>query len=276
MMETTSLMPAAEGDVLTERVRAVWTDGDFGKIAPSFEHGAAAFVTRMGVTSGDKVLDVACGTGNTALPAARAGANVTAIDIAPNLLEQLSSRATREGLTLDIDEGNCEALPYEDERFDTVITMFGAMFAARPERVATELLRVSRPGGKVVMANWTRSGFIGNMLKVTVAFVPAPADVPSPLLWGDEDIVRERLGGMASLSFSRRMMQFRFPVPPGEVVSLFRDYYGPTKRAFERLDVDGQQAFHASLTALWSEQNQATDGTTLVESEYLEVRAIKG
>ncbi|HET9467677.1 MAG TPA: class I SAM-dependent methyltransferase [Vicinamibacterales bacterium] len=276
MIETTDLMQAAAGDVLTQRVRATWTDGDFGRIAPSFENGAATFITRLGLTGRDDVLDVACGTGNTALPAARTGARVTAIDIAPNLLEQLGSRAVREALALDIHEGNCEALPFEGDRFDTVITMYGAMFAARPERAAAELLRVCRAGGKVAMANWTRTGFIGKMLKTTVAFVPAPSDVPSPLLWGDPEVVQERLAGAASLTVNRRMMPFQFPVSPSGVVQLFRDYYGPTKRAFERLDVAQQAAFHASLTELWSEHNQATDGSTYVESEYLEVVAIKG
>ena len=273
MLKTTDAMPA--GDVLTERVRATWMDGDFGVIAPSFESGAAGFVTRLGVKRDAAVLDVACGTGNTALPAARAGAQVTAIDIAPNLLEQLGSRAAREGLGLDIHEGNCEALPFDDDRFDTVITMYGAMFAARPERAAAELLRVCRPGGVVAMANWTRTGFIGSMLKTTVAFVPAPVDVPSPLLWGDEAIVQERLGSAAELAFERRMMAFHFPVPPARVVDLFRDYYGPTKRAFDRLDSEQRAAFHTSLTDLWTAHNQATDGTTYVESEYLEVVGVK-
>jgi SAM-dependent methyltransferase len=261
-------------DPLTDRVRATWTDGDFGRIATSFETGAAAFVSRL-VQKDDKVLDAACGTGNTALPAARVGARVTAMDIAPNLLAQLGSQAEQEGLAMQIDEGNCEAMPYPDNSFDTVVSMYGAMFAARPDRVAAELVRVCRRGGTIAMANWTRASFIGGMLKTTVAFVPAPTDVPSPLLWGDEEIVRERLGSATSLTFSRRTMPFQFPCAPAQVVDLFREYYGPTKRAFDQLDAERQRALHDALTNLWSDHNLARDGRTYVESEYLEVIAVK-
>lgn len=274
MLDVTTPIPAVITDPLNDRIRATWTDGDFGRIATSFETGAAAFITRL-VRSGEQVLDVACGTGNTALPAARVGARVTALDIAPNLLAQLASQAAREGLSMQIDEGNCEALPYPADAFDAVISMYGAMFAARPDRVAAELVRVCRPGGTIAMANWTRTGFIGSMLKTTVAFVPAPTDVPSPLLWGDEAIVRERLGAATSLTFNRRTMPFRFPVGPAQVVDLFREFYGPTKRAFDRLDAGQQQDLHEALASLWSEHNMARDGSTYVESEYLEVIATK-
>jgi SAM-dependent methyltransferase len=273
-ISTPSPLPIA-GDPLTERVRATWTAGDFGRIAQGYEHGAAEFVARLELTPGERVLDVASGTGNLALPAARGGARVTALDISPNLLGQLAARAALEGLRIAIDEGNCEALPYPDGSFDTVMSIFGAMFAARPDRAAAELVRVCRPGGRIAMANWTPTSFIGDMLKATVGFVPPPAGVPSPLLWGDEATVRERLGALVSPRFTHRTMTFEYPLGPAEVVDHFRTWYGPTKRAFDALDTAAADELRRRLVALWSENNRASDGTTRVESEYLEVVAVR-
>jgi SAM-dependent methyltransferase len=261
-------------DALTDRVRATWTDGDFGRIAASYQRGAAEFIARLGLGEGETVLDVACGTGNLALPAARAGAAVTGLDIAPNLLDQLARHTAAEGLSIELHEGNCEALPYDDASFDTVVTMFGAIFAARPDQTATELVRVCRPGGRIAMANWTREGFIGQMLKIIVGYVPPPADVPSPLLWGDEPTVAERLAGTTP-QFTRRLMSLEFPFSPAATVDYFRTWYGPTKRAFDALDVAARESLHRDLTVFWSEHNRAKDGTTRVESEYLEVVAVR-
>jgi 2-polyprenyl-3-methyl-5-hydroxy-6-metoxy-1,4-benzoquinol methylase len=269
---TSSAIPAVT-DPLTERVRAIWTDGDYGRIAASFESGAAAFVTRQGLSAGEYVLDVACGSGNVTLPAARTGANVTGVDIAPNLLAQLSDRAESEALVINLDEANCEDLPYTSDSFDTVISMFGAMFAARPEKAAAELLRVCKPGGRIIMANWTRDGFIGQMFKATSTFI-APNGLASPLLWGDEAVVADRLAG-ATVSTTRRLMCFDFALNAAGVVDLFRTYYGPTKRAFDGLDAQQRAALHRSLTLLWDEHNRSSDGATRVQSEYLEVTAIK-
>lgn len=272
--QTASPTPVAD-DVLTARVRATWTAGDFGRIARGYERGAAEFVARLSLAREERVLDVACGTGNLALPAARRGARVTGLDIAPNLLEQLAIRAAQEGLEIDSQEGNCEALPYPDRSFDTVMSMFGAMFAARPEPTAAELVRVCRPGGRIAMANWTANGFIGEMLKTTVIFVPPPADIPSPLRWGNEEVVLERLGDRVSPRFARRSMTFEYPFGPAEVVDHFRTWYGPTKRAFDALGDHAAADLRQQLVALWSENNRASDGTTRVESEYLEVVAIR-
>jgi SAM-dependent methyltransferase len=262
-------------DGQTERVRATWTDGDFGRIAPGYERGAAEFIARLRLGYGERVLDVACGTGNLALPAARAGAAVCAIDLAPNLLSQLEERASAEDLLIDVAEGNAEALPYPDERFATVVSMFGAMFAARPERVAAELLRVTRQGGRIAMANWAPTGFVGQMLKATSTYMPPPPGVPSPMLWGDESTVRQRLARASDMRLTRRMMSFEYPLPPEGVVDLFQRWYGPMKRAFAVLQPEMQRALRADLVELWSDNNRATDGTTRVESEYLEVIAVK-
>jgi len=265
-----------EMESLKTRLKSMWMTGDFGQIAKIIETSADEFVARLALQPGDRLLDVACGSGNVALPAARAGAVVTGVDIATNLLEQARARAATENLSIQFDEGDAEKLPYDDAAFDVVATMFGAMFAPRPELVAAELVRVCRPGGRIAMANWTPEGFIGQMFKTTARHVPPPATMPSPVKWGDEETVRERLReGVADLKMTRQMCQFKLPLSPAEVVETFRLYYGPTQRAFEALDVDGQAALRNDLERLWAENNQATDQTTHVDGEYLEVVATK-
>ena len=192
------------------------------------------------------------------------------------MLNRQGPKAESEGLTIQVDEGDAEDLPYGDAAFDTVVSMFGAMFAPRPELVAAELLRVCRPGGRIAMANWTPEGFIGQMFKTTRKHVPPPPTMPSPLKWGDEETVRERLqDGVADLQLTRRMCSFKYTLSPAEVVEFFRKYYGPTQRAFDALGFDEQAALRNDLERLWSEHNQATDGTTNVAGEYLEVVATR-
>ena len=273
-MDSTKMTTEMEN--LKAKLRATWTAGDFGQIAKSIDAGEREFVERLGLKGGDQVLDVACGTGNTAIPAARAGASVTGIDIAPNLIEQAIANNEAEGLSAEFDIGDAEAMPYDDGAFDVVMTVFGAMFAPRPELIAAELKRVCRPGGMVTMANWTPDGFIGQMFKATGKHVPPTAAMPSPLLWGNPDVVRERLGdGIAELTTTKRHIAFTFPFGPVETVEYFRMFYGPTQKAFESLDAAGQRELRSDLEALWADYNQATDGTTKVESEYLEVRAVR-
>jgi SAM-dependent methyltransferase len=265
-----------EMEALKTRLKAMWMTGDFGEVARHIEAGAEEFIARLALAPGARVLDVACGSGNLSIPAARAGAVVTGVDIATNLLEQAKARAGAEGLSVQFDEGDAESLPYEDASFDEVVSMFGAMFAPRPGLVAAELLRVCRPGGRVAMANWTPEGFIGQMFKITGKHVPPPPNMPSPLKWGDEETVRERLReGVSELRLTRRMCPFRYPFPPAGVVESFRAYYGPTQRAFAALDAEGQAALRSDLERLWAEHNRATDDTTEVEGEYLEVIATR-
>ena len=262
-------------DPLTERVRATWTAGDYGRIAKGITRGAGECVARLGFAAQEPVLDVACGSGNLAISAARLGASVTGIDIAPNLVSQAQSRAAAEGLSIRFDVGDAERLPYGDGAFQTVVTLFGAMFAARPARAASELKRVTRSGGRIVMANWTPSGFIGEMSRLTAGYVLPPSGVPSPLLWGTEDAVRSRLGpGVSSLGLTRRHITFEYPFGPEEVVSLFRLWYGPTLRAFAALDETNRTGLRRDLEQLWRDNNRANDGTTRVQSEYLEVIAV--
>jgi len=276
IMESASASQTSEMDALKAKLRATWISGDFGQIAKFLATEAEDFINRLGLKPGSKVLDVACGTGNLALPDARTGANVTGVDIAPNLVEQARANAAREGLQAQFDEGDAEALPYADASFDTVVTMYGAMFAPRPELVAAELLRVTKPGGRIAMGNWTPAGFVGQMFKVVGAHVPPPAGMPSPLLWGKDDVVRERFGdGVSNIDTTPRIVKFAFPFSPAEVVEHFRVYYGPTFKAFGSLDEGRQAALRKDLEELWTKHNLATDGTTSAEAEYLEVVATR-
>jgi ubiquinone/menaquinone biosynthesis C-methylase UbiE len=259
-------------------MRAVWMAGDFGVIAKFMEDRAGDFVNRLGITAGARVLDVACGTGNLAIPIARGGAVVTGVDIAPNLLVQGRERAVAEGLTVRFDEGDAEELPYPDGSFDVVVTMFGAMFAPRPELVASELARVLKPGGLLGMANWNPESFTGQMFKMSGRHVPPPPGVPPPVLWGDEATVRARLRPFfRDISTQIIPVDFDMPMNPAAVVAFFREYFGPTRVAFSRLDAAGQAAFAAGLESLWTDGNAASDKAnhTLIHNEYLAVTGIR-
>jgi ubiquinone/menaquinone biosynthesis C-methylase UbiE len=265
----------SEMETLKSKLHKVWTAGDFGQIAKSLEMSANEFIERLNLQTGMRVLDVACGTGNLSLPAARAGADVTGVDIAENLIEQARANAKNENLKIQFDVGDAENLPYDDASFDTIVTMFGAMFAPRPEIVAAELKRVCRSGGTIAMANWTPTGFIGQMFKLTGKHVPPPP-MPSPILWGDESAVNERLkDGITDLKMTPRKIIIKFPFSPVETVEYFRAFYGPTQMAFKALDESRQAELRRDLEEFWTEHNQVTDGTTKVESEYLEVVAVR-
>jgi SAM-dependent methyltransferase len=271
----TPTSPIPSTDPVTERVRATWTAGDFGRIATGYAPGAAEFIARLRLGQGERVLDVACGTGNLTLPAARAGALATGIDIAPNLIAQAIANAAAEELAARFEVGDAEELPYPDGSFDTVVSMFGAMFAARPARAADELLRVTSRGGRIAMANWTPRGFIGKMLQIVVGYVPPPAGAVPVLQWGDEAIVQERFASAMRIDCVRRRITFEYPCTPAETVGLFRRWYGPTVRAFAALDEERRALLEHDLVAHWTDHNCAGCGMTRVESEYLEVIAVR-
>lgn len=259
---------------IKERMRASWSAGDFGQIARFTAKAAEDFVDRVGIKGGQRVLDVACGTGNVAIPAARKGAVVSGVDIAPNLLAQARQRAAAENLKATFDEGDAEQLPYPDDHFDVVITMFGAMFGPRPETVASELARVCRSGGMIAMANWLPEGLIAEQFALGNRYVPPPEGVPPPVLWGQENVVRERLGPYASeIQTSRQTVEFDYPFPAGEVVEFFRKYFGPTQMAFSVLAADRQSAYIADLESLWRKYNQGGEDRTQVRADYLQVVA---
>ncbi len=248
------MQPAQDGfERLKQGMRKTWMTGDFGQLARYSARCAEEFVGRLEIQAGMRVLDVACGTGNLAIPAARMGSQVTGVDFATNLLEQARNRAAAERLDASFKEGDAEQLPFADGQFDIVMSMFGAMFPPRPEIVAAELARVCRPGGRIAMANWTPEGFIGQVFKVGARYIAPPEGVPAPALWGVEDVVRERLGTHASkISMTKRMAEFDFPFQPAGVVAFFREYFGPIKIAFSRLDAEQQPAYAADLEKLWA------------------------
>ncbi len=259
-------------------MKATWMAGDFGMVAKTIAGSGEEFVQRLSIPAGARVLDVACGTGNLAIPIARIGAVVHGVDIAPNLLAQARERATIENLTAVFDEGDAEQLPYEDASFDFVVSMFGAMFAPRPEVVAAELARVLKAGGKLCMANWNPASFTGRMFKVGSQRAPAPTQLPAPVLWGDEATVRERLEpGFVNIETTLVPIDFDMPVDAAGAVAFFRKYFGPTQVAFSRLDEAGQEAFAADLESLWAGANVAPDPTkqTLVHNQYLQVFATR-
>jgi SAM-dependent methyltransferase len=260
---------------LKSRLKATWTTGDYDLFSRFMEKDAEVFFQRLGVAPGTRLLDVGCGAGQLALIAARAGAQVTGCDIAPNWIEKARERAAAEGLPITFEEGDAEALPYGDGQFDAVVSLIGAMFAPRPELVAAELTRVCRPGGMIAMANWTPGGFIGQMFK-TIAKHIAPSGMPSPVLWGDEATVRERLReGVSDLKLAVRVYHFEYPFAPDAVVDFFRANYGPMARAFASLDANGQEQLRSELVTLWSAHNHANGNNTKVDADYLEVIATR-
>ncbi|MBA2378407.1 MAG: class I SAM-dependent methyltransferase, partial [Blastocatellia bacterium] len=175
-------------DTLKSRLKTMWEAGDISKVAQHIEKPASAFVERLEIKPGMKVLDVACRSGNLAVLAAEKGADVTGIDIAENLVNTAKKRAARLGLNIKFEQGDTEAMPYNDDTFDVVMTMFGAMFCPRPEVAAAELTRVCKPGGTIAMANWTPTGFTGQMFKLSTKYLPPP-NMPPPVLWGDQETV---------------------------------------------------------------------------------------
>jgi len=266
-------------DKIKDSMRATWMAGDFGVVARTISGAADEFIGRLDLPpSPCHLLDVACGTGNLAIPAAKRGAAVTGVDIAPNLLVQARERAAVEGLTITFDEGDAEALPYPNASFDVVVTMFGAMFAPRPELVASELARVLKPGGLLAMANWNPASFTGKMFRLGAQHAPPPPGIAPPVLWGDEATVRVRLApDFSNITTELIPIDFDMPFDAAGCVDFFRTYFGPTQMAFNRLDAASQSTFAAELEALWSGDNvsPAPAAHTLIRNEYLQVVATR-
>ncbi|MGZ4692315.1 MAG: class I SAM-dependent methyltransferase [Acidimicrobiales bacterium] len=262
--------------------KALWEKGDFTKIAASMRGSGEALVDRIGVTEGLRVLDLGCGDGTTAVPEARLGAEVLGVDIARNLVEAGNRRAADEGLTnLMFQEGDASHLEeLGDERFDLVVSIFGAMFAPRPFDVAAEMVRVTRPGGRIVMGNWIPGDptLVAQILKISSAYAPPPPEgFVSPMTWGIDEHVIERFGAAgipeAKISVDRDTFVFEQPTPPSEFLSSFRNYYGPTMNAFEAAEAAGRAAdLQSELEILFKEQNQAPDDeSTSIPATFLRV-----
>jgi len=267
----------ADLNALKARQKITWESGDFGEVAKVIMPVAEEFIARLPLHPGMRVLDVACGSGNLAIATARRGCPTQGLDFATNLLAQARTRAASEGLDIEFVEGDAETLPYAAGSFDAVVTMFGAMFAPRPDVVAAELFRVTRPGGFVAMANWTPEGFIGKMFEVFKRHLPPPPPgLPSVMLWGREATVRDRLAMFGGLRLTRQIAAMRYPFPPDATVDFFRRYYGPTAKAFEMLPPEGQAALWRDLVDLQAAHNTAgVPGTTETLAEYLEVIAVR-
>jgi SAM-dependent methyltransferase len=252
--------------------RATWAAGDYAAVAERIDEVPPRdLLERVLVGPGDEVLDVATGTGNAALPAAAAGAHVIGLDITPELFDTARRRAAAQDVHVDWLEGDAEDLPFGDERFDAVLSVFGVQFAPRHEVVSEELARVTKPGGRIGLVNWTPGGLIGQMFKVMGKYLPAPPDYASPPpLWGDEEHVRGLFADTGvELEFMRGHNPWQFDSAEHFVV-FFETNYGPTLKARERLEADGRWAeLREELHALAELHNEATDGSLLMQAEYL-------
>jgi SAM-dependent methyltransferase len=262
--------------------KALWEKGDFTRIAASMRNSGEALVKKLGITKGLEVLDLGCGDGTTALPAAMLGAVVLGVDIAGNLVEAGNRRAQNLGLTTcRFQEGDASDLHALDEdSFDLVVSIFGAMFAPKPFDVAREVVRVTRPGGRIVMGNWIPNDptLVAQILKISSSYSPQPPEgFISPMTWGVEANVIARFSGAgvpeAKISFERDIYTFDFPGAPSELLAAFRTYYGPTMNAFEAAAATGREAeLHAELDALFNGQNASpSEDATSIPATFLKV-----
>jgi SAM-dependent methyltransferase len=262
--------------------KALWEKGDFTRIAASMRESGEALVASLGITNGLRVLDLGCGDGTTALPAAQLGADVLGVDIASNLVAAGNARAQSLGLTnCRFQEGDASDLhELADDSFDLVVSIFGAMFAPRPFDVAKETVRVTRPGGRIIMGNWIPNDptLVAQILRISSAYSPPPPEgFVSPMTWGVEDNVIERFGGAGvpeeNISFERDTYTFNFPGAPSELLAEFRTYYGPTMNAYAAAAADGREAeLHAELEALFNSQNtSASEDATSIAATFLRV-----
>ena len=266
----------AEVREVKERTKAIWSLGDYVKIAARIEPAAREVVDACAVSPGQAVLDVAAGNGNVAVLAARAGARVVASDLTPAMLELGRMRTRAEGLDVEWVEADAEDLPFEDERFDCVLSTFGAMFAPRPEVAARELFRVARPGGVMGMANWPPGGFQGEMFELMNRYAPHPPEgVPRPVEWGRKEVARDRLGPYAaSIAAERRTLRWEFE-SPDDAWSFFGDSAGPSIALRRSLDERQLEALHGEFLDLVGRWNRAGGGPVTIDAEYLLVVARK-
>jgi len=265
--------------------KALWEKGDFTQIASTMRESGEALVDTFGITPGMKVLDLGCGDGTTALPAARLGADVLGVDIARNLVDAGNQRAEAEGLTnCRFREGDATELnSLADDYFDLTVSIFGAMFAPKPFDVASEMTRVTRTGGRIIMGNWIPNDLtlVAQILKISSAYTPPPPEgFVSPMTWGIESNVIERFTAAGvpadQISFARETFTFNAPYPPSEYVAAFRKYYGPTMNAFDAAEQNGKAAdLQNELEELFSSQNLSKDGNTAIPATFLLVKVAR-
>jgi ubiquinone/menaquinone biosynthesis C-methylase UbiE len=276
-MESASAAPVTspELDAIKQRQRTTWASGNYAVIGTTLQIVGEMLCEAADLRAGSKVLDVAAGNGNCSLAAARRWAEVTSTDYVPALLEQGRRRADAEGLAIEFQEADVEALPFSDGSFDVVLSSFGVMFAPDHRRAAAEMLRVCRPGGKIGLANWTPPGFIGRLFGVVGRHVPPPPAATPPSRWGHEEHLQALFAASAAdIHVTPREFTFRYR-SAAHFVDVFRTWYGPVHKAFAALGADGQAALERDLIALIGEFNVSRDETMVVPAEYAEVVIVK-
>jgi ubiquinone/menaquinone biosynthesis C-methylase UbiE len=256
--------------IIRARQQKTWASGDFAVVASRIVLASEQLADVMDLHAGWHVLDVACGSGNATLAAARSGTQAVGVDYVPALLEDGRARAAAEGLDVEFRTAEAESLPFDDSTFDAALTVFGTMFAADHQKAADEIVRVVRPTGTLGLASWRPTGFIGEMFGVITSYVPAPAGVTSPMRWGTEEYLNDLFGpSIAAMTSAERTCIFRF-TSPEEFVAFFRRWYGPTLKAFETLDEVGQAGLARDLTDLAGRWDRHTDASVAIPATYLE------
>jgi SAM-dependent methyltransferase len=261
---------AADLAAVKTRQQGAWSSGDYAVVGTTLQIVGEMLCEAVDLHAGARVLDVAAGNGNATLAAARRFADVTSTDYVGALLERGRERAAAERLQVAFREADAEALPFADNSFDVVLSTFGVMFTPDQPQAARELMRVTRPGGQIGLANWTPDSFVGRLFKTIGRYVPPPPGVKSPALWGSMEHLRALFGANASIAAESRNFAFRYRSPQ-HCFETFRDYYGPVLKAFAAIDAGARVKLAADFHALLGEFNIATDGTLVVPSEYLEV-----
>ena len=267
--------PMPDLAALKTRQQAAWSSGDYAVIGTTLQIVGEELCEALDLRSGQKVLDVAAGNGNVTLAAARRWCEVLSTDYVPSLLARGRARAAAEGLSVEFQEADAEALPFADNSFDAVVSTFGVMFTPNQDKAAAEMLRVCKSGGQIGLANWTPEGFIGQVFKTLGKHLPPPAGAKSPALWGTHGRLKEMFGpGATTIKAEPRNFMFRYRSPE-HFLDLFKTYYGPMLKAFAALDPAKQTELHNDLHALIVRLNKATDGTMVVPGEYLQVIVTK-
>ncbi len=260
---------------IKQKQQATWASGDFAVIGATLQIVGESLAEAVDIRAGERVLDVAAGNGNATLAAAHRFARVTSTDYVPALLEKGKARAQAEGLQVDFKVADAEDLPFPDASFDVALSTFGAMFTPDHTRPAREMLRVLRSGGRIGLANWTPAGFIGQLFKVVGSYVPPPAGLQSPALWGTEPHIVSLFGSQAAdIACARKIFNFRY-LSSAHWIQVFRDFYGPTHKAFAALEPAKQAAMERDIRELLERNNTGGKDTLVVPGEYLEVVIVK-
>jgi len=263
--------PAVDLTALKSKQHLAWSSGDYAVVGTTLQIVGESLCEALDLRAGERVLDVAAGNGNATLAAARRWCNVVSTDYVPALLERGRTRASAEGLPVQFEQVDAENLPYPDHSFDVVLSTFGVMFTPDQDKAAAEMVRACKPGGRIGLANWTPASFVGELFKLMGRYLPPPAGVKSPALWGTEARLRDLFGErLATIAIEPRHFAFRYR-SAAHWLEVFRTFYGPMHKAFGALDATLQESLAADLIALAESFNRATDGTLVAPSEYIEV-----